>query len=267
MNNPAAKKGQGLEELLAKIEPQPVEEIVQREMPLTGISTLLEKYQALLKENINDAHEVAYTLHRKSSLHRELEQQVKEILTPTELAVFLQSTMLHEEDENYARATGLFLTVLIQNSYRAGGNNFILPFHNLPAPEDVGLFLRGDGENPIVITLQGTGQSVGNFSQNVVYKIEGNAKYRFGQKTNATYIITRNLISFSCHQEAAGVTFKVYKKKALQKLLKITRDQNPEIPPYPEVPEGNRIYFVKTTGEEVIMRDFDDPVLHDEIIY
>ena len=162
-----AKKGNGLDELIQGLSVKTLEE--SKSVTRTGRSTfdvLLEKYDLLVQKGVNDQgvntkERVIY-----------LQQEVVEILSPQEITSLASVLYIHAEDyrpnfwysEMEAQNISMLLTRLIQNSYDAGNNHFLIDttnmfsIYNTPSMNrlfELGYGLTGRKENPIHLNING----------------------------------------------------------------------------------------------------------------
>jgi len=122
---------------------------------------------------------------------KQIKKQKLETLKPAQinnllLQIIRETPKQKTEDEQ----TGLFLSKLIQKSYQAGNNDFILNTQDLQI-HCLGKKLVGKKERPIQITIQGnTGDSCGYESKNSIFNIKGNTGLTCGgESKNSTYNI------------------------------------------------------------------------------
>src|SRR3989338_5274517 len=116
----AARKGKGLDDTISGLIPAPLEE--SHAVRRTGISTydrLLQKYEQLL------------SLHRFTPFEaQDLDaclDTINEILTPLQINTFYQGLVRYEHrGRNHVDGVGLFLSVLIQNTYYSVNNDFMM---------------------------------------------------------------------------------------------------------------------------------------------
>ncbi|MBI4453218.1 hypothetical protein HY636_01090 [Candidatus Woesearchaeota archaeon] len=85
--------------------------------------------------------------------------EVDDVLTPKEIEEFFKLIIAYEDYENYKnyqKCTTSIINLLIQISYNAGNNGFVLNTTNLTKPLDQ-LFgrIKGKHDNPINITVNG----------------------------------------------------------------------------------------------------------------
>ena len=111
-----ARRGMGIEGLLAGMTPTLPEE--RRVLPTNSLFQELREQYERLREECG-----SFYLPQSVNL---VYYEVRSVLTPTKINLFLQSTITSEHKRNYASFTGLFISRLIQNSYNAGNNNFVL---------------------------------------------------------------------------------------------------------------------------------------------
>ena len=114
-----AKKGKGIDGLLAGMNPGQVEE--QRILPIRAgkYDALLQKYCRLLS-----ARNGLYEGRGMREVKEKIDAHIFDILTPNDIGEFLQLSVQYEEDEDYYLLLPYFMDRLIQNSYDQGHNGF-----------------------------------------------------------------------------------------------------------------------------------------------
>ena len=230
--NVEIKKGKGIEGLFEGFAAGKPEEEKKIEVVEGVFQGLMERYERIL--------EMKYA-ERKNQLDK-----ITDILTPAEINTFLQMTIRHEQHEEYCLTTREIISELIQKSYDAGHNDFMLDTTALKEIYYIGSNLEGTEERPIEITITGnTGDWCGCLSKHLTYKITGNTggECGYGSK-NSTFEISGNT-GEGCGKYSTFSTYKTPNRKTLQKMLK-------------DVPKGNRIVFIHPDGSEEVMRDYDD---------
>jgi hypothetical protein len=145
----AMRIGKGIDDVLSSITPGEVEE--QQQVHVEGdnyFATAAEKYAAFSQTSFP-----SWEFHK---CLEKLRETVSEVLTPTEMQAFLLATTIYDDCERYERKTGVFVSQLLQNSYDAGHNEFVLNTRSLPRGlEFLGYNLRGTEERPIKVEVLG----------------------------------------------------------------------------------------------------------------
>jgi len=111
-------------------------------------------------------------------------------LKPAAIDFVAQSVLKHKHNlPEYQGIEGLFLSALIQNSYAAGNNNFVITCDK--PIKHIAYLLRGTKEKPITITLKGPMfDEVATWAHYVRVHIEGNAKYSLGNwSENSIFVV------------------------------------------------------------------------------
>ena len=215
MTTTEIKKGKGIEDLFKGFIPVKPEELKEIEVAEGRFQGLMGEYERFLDMECGD-------------LDNRL-NKITDILTPTDINLFLQTTIRHEQHKNYDWATGHFISELIQNSYDAGHNDFTLSTTALKRIHNLGSYLEGTKKRPLEITIKGNiGYSCGCSAKNAAFNIKGNARD-------------------SCGFCAENSTFKTPNRRTLKKMLK-------------EVSESNRIIFIHPDGTEEIVKDYADNI-------
>ena len=107
---------------------------------------------------------------------------IDEVLQPQEINQFLQGTIVYDtsrHDDGNAVMTGCFITRLIQNSYNAGYNGFMINTELLTNPLSfLGDKLQGTSEDHLRLDIKGDlYNSPGFGSEYCHFKVGGNAGY------------------------------------------------------------------------------------------
>jgi len=193
------------------------------------IEKTLEQYQRL---NIT-----GYWIKDEQRLSR-LEPQT---LTPAQIDMLLQHMVQTTNKEKLEHElSGTFLTDLIQKSYDAGYNDFILDPERIEIHR-IGYELEGKPENKIKGTVKGnvgiglgnrsencifnvkgdTMKSCGHSSENSIFNIEGDSWYHCGNwSRNSTYNI-KGSIGNDCGKHSENCTFTSSNKKTYEKMKEV----------------------------------------------
>jgi len=186
----------------------------------TDFSELLRKYE----EKLNDP-----------SLHHE---DLTEVLTPSEINSFLQTTQQFGDHKYYFWKTGKILSTLLQSSYNQGYNHFNLETNNLSKISGIG-HLIGKEENHLVLSVQGDVGNVGRRIQYSIFTINGVVEGGFGAHAlNSTFIFNgpnRGDLGFG----AEDCTFKTPIWDNIQKMKEII-----------QINRGNTLIYIDN-GKEV----------------
>ena len=192
-----AKKGGGIHHLIEQLGPVILEE--QKKMTVSPISfeSLRTKYEQISKENYVS---IKATLSIEKDFMSGLRKRVTEVLTPGQINAFLQLINLtyeegnleHDEwygqkhpvkQESLDRLAGLMTSVLIQNSYNAGYNDFCLMTANMKQADWLGVCLRGKPERKIQLRIIGdVDRDLGMHGSDVQFSVSGNVNYHLGLK-------------------------------------------------------------------------------------
>ena len=135
---PLAKSSRGIEEL---VDENSGKEVVATPVVVNRFEDLMKEYE----QYFNDTF---------------LRQNVEEVLLPCDLNLFLQQTRNYENNPHYQTNTGLFISQLIQNSYDAGNNEFVLDVHFLKPINFLAYNVSGTEERKVRAVVKG---EVGNF--------------------------------------------------------------------------------------------------------
>ncbi len=214
--------------------------------------------------------------------------KITEVLTPEDLNLFLQMIPFVSGESIEDRDTSNFFTSkLLNNSYNAGHNNFVLDFTN-QGLSGCGHRLFASKENPLKLMVYGHTIASGQNAENVHFEFNGNdtgwcgyqsvdSKYRImgnvgyllgGYSTNCYFLVKgnsgNNCFGFSegstlvlegavgdnCGTSSKSSTFKTTREENLPKLL------DSVVKKIEERPSGNKIIFVNKDGSEEMVRDY-----------
>ena len=85
-----------------------------------------------------------------------VDRAIDDVLTPSQIEEFFRLTIAYENNKHYQKCTKLIINELIQNSYNADNNGFVLNTNELAKPiDDLCANLRGTHNKPINITING----------------------------------------------------------------------------------------------------------------
>ncbi|MBI4453216.1 hypothetical protein HY636_01080 [Candidatus Woesearchaeota archaeon] len=200
---------------------------------------VLRKYERCLEMNAE------YKLEDPAKAYDYIKENVKEVLTPADINAFLQATIIYEDNKWYSRRTGEFISQLIQNSYEAGYNNFIL--NTTKSIIYLGLELKGCPERRISVYIDGdTGIFCGEKASYSSFIINGNMDG--GGCTlanNSAFTINGTIVQNLFGHNATSCIFKTSNKETLGKLID-----------YAGIDSKNKYYFIHPDGTEELMRMF-----------
>ena len=153
---PLAKPSSGIEELVDK---DSGKEIVATPVVVDRFEELKKKYEQFLMV------EDGFIEKRKNNM--------KEVLLPCEINIFLQQTREYENHKNYGWSTGHFISQLVQNSYNAGNNNFELDMNSLKPINNIASHVTGTDERKVNIIIKGeAGDWCGYFARHFTFTIK-----------------------------------------------------------------------------------------------
>ncbi len=155
------------------------------------LATLLAEYHTLIELE-------GETLEHHEFVQGEYCDFPTAVLQPGEINEFLQYSKKIASDELYVFGIGLFISRLIQNSYRGGHNNFELDQNGLPQINYLAAHLLGKEDDPINVEIKGdTGHSCGMESKHCNYLIEGDSKGDAGYDSKNCIFRTTSPITLS----------------------------------------------------------------------
>lgn len=262
-NAVSAKKRSELDDLFKDYVPQQLEEQQKMAVQNSTLALLIDSYRRILNSR---------TREEPWKDNAEFKAISRQGLSPLELDIFLQATSPYEQHPRNKKILGHYLTHLLQHSYNAGFNDFILhpymPIDDLgrsecfpPEKEEAPLF-GGTAKNPLRFIVFGdVGISCGQASKNVQAIIHGNSDIFLGmyaqqssfdvQKCCTPGMDAKNStftgifsFSFSYNGDPTHCTFKTREDDCLIAMLK-------------RIPKGNKIVHIRAEAEEM-KRGYDD---------
>ncbi|HLD00254.1 MAG TPA: hypothetical protein VJC39_00750 [Candidatus Nanoarchaeia archaeon] len=101
---------------------------------------------------------------------------IDDILAPSDINTFLQTTITCQQHQNYNWRTGMFISQLIQKSYDAGNNGFELNTQKVKRLNNLGYQIQGTKRRKIKLKIEGdAGDYCGRNSTDSTTTIGGNA--------------------------------------------------------------------------------------------
>ncbi|MBI4453654.1 hypothetical protein HY636_03345 [Candidatus Woesearchaeota archaeon] len=149
---------------------------------------VLEQFRDVLKLDKDTYYVIKFKKH--------LEETLTEVLTPAEIGIFFQAMLYETENKQLdywndltSERIGMFTTQLIQLSYNAGNNDFVLVSKGFQRViNHIGFRLKGADNKYINIKLIGDTGDLGSFSQYCNYDLYGNTTYdHLGTGYNSQY--------------------------------------------------------------------------------
>ena len=200
------------DDFLAGYEPGKLEEVRKVQTVGTDFSDLMEKFEQMLDSDDGYSLDEMWQLVRHNPY-------LSEVLTPAEINYFLQATQQHESHKNYYNNTGVILSRLIQNSYCAGYNDFMLNTKNISRTDDLGTLLIGTEDCPLSITVQGNiTNECGNRAEYSLFTLNGTIGARCGLKAKHSTFTYNGAVGDFCGWEAENCTFKTPLRENLRKM-------------------------------------------------
>jgi hypothetical protein len=135
---------------------------------------------------------------------------VNDVLTPSEINSFLQATKPWQEKEVYKNWTGRVISQLIQNSYDAGHNDFVLNTKDLAPISVIATEVVGKDDDHVRLWVEGgVGSSCGLESEYLTINIAGDAATHLGEKSkHSTFNVEGSAESY-CGQRAEESSFNI----------------------------------------------------------
>lgn len=178
------------------------------------------------------------------------------ILTPEQINAFLQETIAYENGEKELREKGEVIDWLIEQSYNAGHNHFVLNTKASCIPLDFCYITKGKKKQPLEITVEGPiGRLCGIASEYIVLSATSIGEQCAWRAKNL--IINASLIGKECCEEGYGIVitadaigakcgkmarrciFRTHNMKTLEKMKHSV-----------ERGRKNRIYLIHADGSE-----------------
>ena len=137
------------------------------------------------------------------------------VLTPAQISTFIKITEKRKHDADYGARKGRFLTGLVQKSYDAGYNNFMLDLSGPQLIRDIGDCLKGTEHNRLKIRITGdigdwcavessycdfkiegdVGQSLARYAKHSSFAIKGDAGFGLGEDAvDSDFYVEGNLV-------------------------------------------------------------------------
>ena len=226
----------------------------------TTLQTVLKKFQEIL--NLDKSYSF-------DKLLKPVDETLTEVLTPEDIGKVFQVILYETEDEpidqwnsdRIAQRIGIFVSKLVQLSYDAGHNDFLLVTQNSKRIISyIGYNLKGTRERLLRLNIQGN--TVDSLLLSGVYcevDVTGSIYHDLGRYDSmGSYSIycVFMLRSKICEGESGNVNniFKTSTEDTLKKLIfGVSRR------------DGNQIVFIKPDGEEVcVLKYYQPPYLHKE---
>src|SRR3989344_1337836 len=177
---------------------------------------------------------------------------IDDILAPSDINTFLQTTITCQQHQNYNWRTGMFISQLIQKSYDAGNNGFELNTQKVKRLNNLGYQIQGtkrrkiklkiegdagdycgiDSKNSIITIGENAGNWCGYYSTDSTITIGGNTGNDCGwNSTDSTITIGGNAGNY-CGWDSNNSTFKIKNKELNFK-------------------KGNRLFLLSPDGTEI----------------
>ncbi|HII15423.1 MAG TPA: hypothetical protein HA362_03850 [Nanoarchaeota archaeon] len=200
-----------------------------------GMDELMQQYESMF--SIKGMYKLKHKIKHK------IKDKVSIALTPEQIAIFLSATRQYETINYYSRNTGLFVTRLVQNSYKRGYNNFHIDLNGLLRIDYLGYNLQGREENPICLDIKGTaGDYLGKIASYAHIRVDRAGK---NWAEDARHImLTAAELDPEYHNGPIGSILKTNNRTLLPWLR--VRGWN-------HTREPNRIYFIHPDGREELI--------------
>ncbi|HLD00250.1 MAG TPA: hypothetical protein VJC39_00730 [Candidatus Nanoarchaeia archaeon] len=188
---------------------------------------------------------------------------IDDILAPSEINAFLQMTIGFEQHQNYDWRTGYVISHLIQKSYDAGNNGFVLNTQKVKRLNNLGYKIQGTKKRKIELKIEGdvgydcgwnsnnstitiggnTGNDCGWNSTDSTIIIGGNTGYNCGWNSTDSTIIIGGNTGYNCGWDSNNSTFKIKNKELYERLKEELNFK-----------KGNRLFLLSPDGTEEVYR-------------
>ncbi|MFH1065625.1 MAG: hypothetical protein V1734_03935 [Nanoarchaeota archaeon] len=152
-------------------------------------------------------------------------------LKPNEITEFFEKSKVYKANKMYAGAVSDFTTRLVKESYKKGGNGFVLDANGINGLEDLCNGVEGKKKRKLSIEIKGeTGEGCCSVSQYCIVTIE-KPDYRYGLY-------------------AIGSNFRLQSRKHAEKVVAALKDGAKTVPPWHYTErvrnnESNKVYLLK----------------------
>ena len=203
-----AERGKGMDDLLSSYMPGHLEEAkritIEGNNPLVHLLKIYEKF--LYTDDLPCLHKslMAETSSIEKMIEYFKDDVRKIVLTPAEISAFLVATIPYEKDGWYTGLTGIFVSVLIQQSYRAGNNQFYLDVEGLPKLDNLAVLIQGTAHKPIEVSVSGNiGGHLGHGATYALIQAASNYEFDFVgcRSQNSTIVLKGDMYDVGFHSE------------------------------------------------------------------
>ena len=188
-------------------------------------------------------------------------------LKPEEISRFLLETIAYETDrtrrilfDSAGLRTGVFISGLINASYKAGNRRFRLNTTCLTNADYLGHLARGREGRPLIIEIQGSaGYRSGSYAKHSIISVSGNAGSQFGWYASHCTISIGGDTEWYCCAHARNSTVTIYgsagedfgfgakqcvfKSPKIKTLERIAQN----------IRKGNKLYLMRPNGKEELV--------------
>ena len=210
---PLATPSTGIEEL---VDESSGKEIVATQSVIDKFADLTKKYDQ-------------FAVLTEYDWKRWLRNHVQEVVPPCDINIFLQQTREYENHKNYGFNTGIFISQLIQNSYKAGNNDFEFDVILLKPIDRLASAVSGTEEQVVRVVVNGeVGNGCGSWAQHSTFTIEktGDVCGQFAQHSTFTIEKAGN----GCGFAAKNSTFKTHNSLQYERFKKsVSQDRSNEL--------------------------------------
>lgn len=169
----------------------------------------------------------------------ELKRETFRVLEPADIDLVLQALIIsqpkHVLEDHY---TGHFISKLLQASYDAGNNDFVLTTGDFNI-RDLGGKLKGKKDNPLRLIIEGNcGYGFGHWSEFCDYLVNGNAQQFFGEINSDSRFTIHGTVGSRPGEYSDNCLFETTNMQAYNTLLK-------EVPNLDKDVDGNKVRLLR----------------------
>ena len=179
------------------------------------------------------------------------------VMTPSEIDQFLQATVQYER-HTYYRETWHFADRLIQNSYGAGHNDFVIRTHILSEINHLLYYRSKNADRPLRVTIDGpVGHSLAQYTTGLDITVIGDAgKGLAYQARDSVFTLYGDIVE--CGFSSVNCIFKTPNKRTLKKLIGSVSKTTLQwlMTEVKHHPSRNKIIYIRPDGKEKLVANY-----------
>lgn len=260
-----ARKGKGIDDLLSTLTPGTVEEIRRISITPHPIAPLLQKYEWVARQCANEANNVwpPNILHQVYSF---IHDQVREVLNPSDIDLFLQASLPYAEHPYYPHTMGAFINRLLLNATQNGYNSFDLHTQSCGPLNFVGKDLCGSAPWRIQLTVEGDlGIESGTWMEYVDFGVSGTVNLGLGSNSKHCRFLFLDILderegrpcrhNYSRLLASSGIQA-IYNGREAEDCTFVVRTKGCAEMLAESLPPGNKVVY-RTEDKDFILRGFE----------